>query len=81
MSTLETSLEANYDRRTSDGRTDGQTDKATYRGTSYRSAQKECNINNNHRKMSTNTGIHQQQLQKYTKTINVSHLAHTLYLN
>ena len=33
---LETSLEANYDRRTPDG----QTEKATYRGTSYRSAQK-----------------------------------------
>ena len=31
IATLETSLEANYDRRT---------DKATYRGTSYRSAQK-----------------------------------------
>ena len=36
MATLETSLEANYDI----GQTDGQEDKATYRGTSYRSAQK-----------------------------------------
>ena len=37
MATLEPSLEANYDRH----RTDiGQADKATYRGTSYRSAQK-----------------------------------------
>ena len=36
MATLETSLEANYDGH----RTDGQEDKATYRGTSYRSAQK-----------------------------------------
>ena len=37
MVTLKTSLEANYDT----GRTDGhRTEKATYRGTSYRSAQK-----------------------------------------
>ena len=38
IATLETSLKANYDRRTRDT---GRTDKATYRGTSYRSAQKE----------------------------------------
>ena len=42
MATLETSLEANYDRRT----LDGQADKATYRGTSYRSAQKYKNYEN-----------------------------------
>ena len=37
MATLKTSPEANYDT----GRTDGHgTEKATYRGTSYRSAQK-----------------------------------------
>jgi len=35
MATLETSLEANYHRRT---------DKATYRGTSYRSAQKDSKV-------------------------------------
>ena len=39
MATLETSPEANCDRRT-DGQTDRQADKATYRGSSYRSAQK-----------------------------------------
>ena len=43
MATLETSLEANYDRWTSDG----QADKATYRGTSYRSAQKELGEDRN----------------------------------
>ena len=37
LATLKASLEANYDRRTPDGH---GTDKATYRGTSYRSAQK-----------------------------------------
>ena len=36
MATLETSPEANYDGQG----TDGRTEKATYRGTSYRSAQK-----------------------------------------
>ena len=36
MATLETSPEANYDGRTDTGRTE----KATFRGTSYRSAQK-----------------------------------------
>ena len=35
MATQETSLEANYD-----GQADGQAEKATYRGTSYHSAQK-----------------------------------------
>ena len=44
MATLETSLEANYDKRTDTRwtQTDGQTEKATYRGTSYRSAHKRC---------------------------------------
>ena len=40
MATLQTSLEANSDRQT--GR---QTEKATYRGSSYRSAQKAANFN------------------------------------
>ena len=43
MATLETSPEANCDRRTG-RRAGGQDDKATYRGSSYRSAQKMSEI-------------------------------------